>query len=231
MQLRRDQHRCSTRAVSWADRGTQGDMRRAGCHWRGRAVGGRSCRSASSVRASRDKDTPPGTPTTGLAHIQQLSSAGLWEALDTSPGETGVRSADLIIGATGRDDDNLVVSPPAKRQFAVPGSQPGQRWRKHLDVHCPLGCGHPCRRHSARLPPMCAFTVLSPLCVCVRLPTVPRRGPPAHGAKRLKGSPYGPRPESGPLGPTPQAERLSSTAPAPALLKVTRRTWRRGVAE
>ncbi|MFE0376726.1 potassium channel family protein [Streptomyces inhibens] len=32
----------------------------------------------------------------------------------------GIRGADLIIAATGRDDDNLVISLLAKRQFAVP---------------------------------------------------------------------------------------------------------------
>ncbi|MFI0786294.1 potassium channel family protein [Streptomyces lydicus] len=32
----------------------------------------------------------------------------------------GVHGADLVIAATGRDDDNLVISLLAKRQFAVP---------------------------------------------------------------------------------------------------------------
>lgn len=32
----------------------------------------------------------------------------------------GVRGADLIVAATGRDDDNLVISLLAKRQFSVP---------------------------------------------------------------------------------------------------------------
>ncbi|MFI0789888.1 potassium channel family protein [Streptomyces lydicus] len=32
----------------------------------------------------------------------------------------GIRGADLVIATTGRDDDNLVISLLAKRQFAVP---------------------------------------------------------------------------------------------------------------
>ncbi|MGG7569327.1 cation-transporting P-type ATPase [Streptomyces sirii] len=56
------------------------------------------------TRAPREKDTAPGAPTTGPAEVQQLSPAGLWEALKTSPGGLTVEEATRRRARWGRNE-------------------------------------------------------------------------------------------------------------------------------
>ena len=54
--------------------------------------------------------------------------------------EADARQADVVVAATGDDEDNLVISLLAKQEFARPaGGRPGQPPEERVAVHRAVG--------------------------------------------------------------------------------------------
>ena len=90
----------------------------------------RSPAPATSVSSSPTTSSPPGTRCCSSSRTRPWSSAAVadegveWFIADacevTSLKEAGLERCDVVVAATGDDEDNLVVSLLAKQEFAVP---------------------------------------------------------------------------------------------------------------